>query len=272
MPSARLKNKSHFLSLIIPSYRQGPTIVENVRKIRNALNQIRYEYEIIVVIDGRIDNTLSQLRRANIKGVNIISYKENQGKFFAIRLGMKEARGDYVMFLDAGGEIHPNGISMLLEHMEWYKADIICGSKRHPASIVRYSPLRRILSWGYHMGVRVLFNLPVKDTQAGIKIFRKRVLEKILPRLLEKKFTGDLEMLVVSRRLGFKRIYEAPIKLDHDFERVTSAVALHSIWGMVIDTLAIFYRVHFLKYYDQKSGKTTIPQKFRYSFYPARTV
>lgn len=270
MPLAKEKSKSHFLSLIIPSYRQGPTIVDNVRKIRNALNQVRYPYEIIVVIDGRIDNTLSQLRRANIKNVNIISYKENQGKFFAVRLGMKEARGDYVMFLDAGGEIHPNGISMLLAHMEWYKADIICGSKRHPASLIKWPVSRRILSYGYHVGVRLLFNLPIRDTQAGIKVFRKHVLEKILPRLMEKKFTGDLEMLVVSRRLGFKRIYEAPIRLDHEFQKVTSAVALHSIVGMALDTLAIYYRTYILKYYDRAPRNRSIPSSFRYSYYPAR--
>ena len=60
---------------------------------------------------------------------------------------MSIAKGDYVAFIDAGMEIDPNGISMILEHMEWYNADIIVGSKRHPASQVNYPLERRIISF-----------------------------------------------------------------------------------------------------------------------------
>ena len=97
----------------------------------------------------------------------------------------------------------------------------------------------------------MLFGIKIRDTQAGIKIFRKEVLEKILPYLLEKKFAGDLEMLVVSNNLGFKRIYEAPIKLNYQLGSITSAATLQSILGIFIDTLAIFYRKKIIHYYDK---------------------
>jgi len=77
------------------------------------------------------------------KSTQIASYMKNQGKSYAIKLGMIKAKGDYVMFMDSGMEIDPNGISMLLEHMEWYKADIIVGSKRHPVSQVNSSFQRK---------------------------------------------------------------------------------------------------------------------------------
>jgi len=208
-----------------------------------------------VVVDGKVDQTVEKLKKAQLSKVKIVWYKENQGKSYAIRVGMHEAKGDYVMFMDSGLEIDPNGISMLLEHMEWYEADIIVGSKRHPASIINYSLQRKFLSYGYYVIVKVLFGINVRDTQAGIKIFRKSVIEKVLPRLLEKKFAGDLEILVVARILGYKRIFEAPIKLDYNLGTMTTAATIKSIYGIFIDTLAIFYRKNILRYYINTNNK-----------------
>ena len=254
------KHSLHFLSLIIPVYKQEKTIVRNLNEIKLVLDNIRYDYEIIAVIDGNFDKSFEKIKKAKIPKVKCIMYKENQGKSFAIRIGMNESKGDYVMFLDAGMEIHPNGISMLLEHMEWYDADIIVGSKRHPASFVTYPLLRKVLSFGYYLLVKILFGIRVHDTQAGIKIFKKPVLEKILPRLIEKKFAGDLEMLVVADTLGFKRIYEAPIKLDYNLSKITTAATWRSIVGIMVDTLAIFYRKNILHYYKTSKKNIHITQ------------
>lgn len=245
-------NESHFLSLIIPAYKQEQSIVKNVRRLIKELEPIRYEHEIIVVIDGMMDETYSKLKKANLPNVKVFAYEKNRGKSYAVRFGMSKALGDYVMFIDAGFEIDPNGISMLLEHMEWYEADIIVGSKRHPAALVNYNWQRKILSLGYYYLVKLLFGIKVKDTQAGIKVFRKRVLEKILPRLVEKRFAGDLEMLVVAKQLGYKRIFEAPIKLDYELANISSAATLRSIFGILIDTFAIFYRNNIIGYYKRK--------------------
>jgi len=245
------KDTAHFLSLIIPVYKQEKTIVHNLRQVRSVLDKIRYDYEIIAVVDGILDNSLKKIREANISKVKAYSYPKNQGKAHAIRFGMHKAKGDYVMFMDSGMEIDPNGISMLLEHMEWYNADVIVGSKRHPASIVKYSTERKILSYGYYLIVKILFGIKVHDTQAGIKIFKKDVLKKILPRLVEKKFAGDLEMLVVAESLGFPRIFEAPIKLRYDLGRISDAATFKSIIGIFIDTLAIWYRKNIIRYYSR---------------------
>ena len=246
------KIASHFLSLIIPVFKQEKTIVENIKQITSVLDKIRYDYEIITVVDGIVDNSLIKIKQAKIPKTKHIGYIKNQGKSYAIRLGMKIARGDYVMFLDSGMEIDPNGISMLLEHMEWYEADIIVGSKRHPASIVKYPISRKLLSFGYYILVKLLFGIRVYDTQAGIKIFKKNALENILPRLLEKRFAGDLEILVVADLLGHKRIFEAPIKLDYNLGKITTAATFKSIFGIFLDTLAIFYRKNILQYYKKK--------------------
>lgn len=257
------KNKSHFLSLIIPSYKNEKTIVENIKKIKSVLDYIRYDYEIIVIVDGFIDKSFNVLKKAKLKKTKIIGYKDNQGKSFAIRLGMSHAIGDYIMFIDSGSEIDLNGIPMLLEHMEWYGADIIVGSKRHLASQVNYARSRKILSDGYYFLVKFLFGIKVKDTQAGIKIFKKKVIEKILPRLVEKKFCGDLEILAVSHLLGFKKIYEAPIKMDYSLAFETQAATIKAIWYIFLDTMAIWYRKNILREYDKPKNKFSIPRSLK---------
>src|SRR3989344_544 len=168
--------KLHKLSVVVPAFRQKKTIVRDIMRLEKTLKNIRYPYEIIVVVDGYGDGTDKAIKRIASPAVKILVYLKNQGKGHAVRLGMGKATGDYVAFIDSGMEIDPNGISMILEHMEWYNADVIVGSKRHPASIVNYPRDRRILSFGYQMIVRLLFHLSVRDTQAGIKIFRRKVL------------------------------------------------------------------------------------------------
>jgi glycosyltransferase involved in cell wall biosynthesis len=257
------KKNHHFLSLVIPAYRQEKIIVKNITQIKKVLDKIRYDYEIIVVVDGEIDHTFEKLKKAHIPKVKVLSYKDNQGKSFAIRLGMHYAKGDYVTFIDSGMEIDPNGISMLVEHMEWYDADIIVGSKRHLASRVEYPLTRKILSYGYYYIVKLLFGLRITDTQAGLKLVRKDVLERVLPRMIEKKFAGDLELLVVAEKLGYTRIYEAPVKLNYRLGPFSSAATFVSIWYILMDTLAIYYRRYIAHYYRRPHKKLTVPKDLK---------
>ncbi len=249
------KTITYKLSIIVPAVRQAKTIVKDIRRIEKVLSQIRHPYEIIIIVDGYGDGTYRSAKKIRSSHIKVTVYMKNQGKGHAVRIGMSQASGDYIAFIDAGMEIDPNGISMLLEHMEWYNADVIVGSKRHPVSIVKYPPVRKILSFDYQMIVWLLFHLNVRDTQAGIKIFKRKVLEKILPRLLVKQYAFDLEMLAVARRLGFKRIYEAPIKLRYSFSDVVHASTLKAIFCIFIDTLAIFYRIYILRYYDDRNWR-----------------
>jgi glycosyltransferase involved in cell wall biosynthesis len=244
--------------VIVPAYLKEKTITKDIVNIKRALEQIRYDYEIIVVVDGTVDKTYEEAGKLKSNQVKVVGYKQNRGKGYAIRYGMARAKGDLVAFIDAGLEIDPNGISMLLEHLEWYQADIIVGSKLHPASQVNYPRIRKLISFLYQFFVRVFTGLNIRDTQAGLKIYRRAVLEKVLPRLLVKRYCFDLEMLTVAYRLGFKRIYEAPIKLEYNFQDLTNASVLfgsNGMWKSLLDTLAIIYRLKILRYYDDANKR-----------------
>lgn len=253
------KQKKQLLSVVVPAFRQSKTIRRDLQRIERVLRQIRYDYEIICVVDGRADKTFENAKKLKSPKIRVIGYKENKGKGHAVRFGMARAGGNLVAFIDSGMEIDPNGISMILEHMEWYDADIIIGSKRHPASKVNYPTNRRIMSRLYQLFVRVFTGLNVRDTQAGLKIFRRAVLETVLPRLLVKRYAFDLEILIVAHKLGFKRIFEAPVKLNYNFSDLTHAVDLknffnpNGLWCSLKDTLAIIYRAEILRYYTGRS-------------------
>ena len=245
---------------MIPAYRQEKTIVGDLLRIREVLGKIRYPYEIVVVVDGREDKTFENAQKIKSKKIKIVGLEKNHGKGYAVRYGMVRARGDIIAFIDAGMDLDPNGLSMLLAHFEWYDADIIVGSKRHPVSQVDYPWQRKILSFGYQLLVRILFGLNIRDTQVGMKFFKRKVLENVLPRLLVKQYAFDIEMLAVAYKLGYRRIFEAPIRLQWDQGR---SIISSSLWkillNMLKDTLAVFYRLKILRYYDEGNRR-----KWRY--------
>lgn len=239
------------LSIIVPAYNQEKTIRKDIKKIQNSLKILGYEYEIIIVVDGNTDKTLNQLNPLRSSKIKILTYNENQGKGHAVRFGMLHAKGNIIGFIDAGMDIHPSGFSMLLNHMEWYNADIIVGSKLHPVSKVNYPRWRKVLSWGYRILTHALFGFKIRDTQVGIKFFKRKVVKDVLPRLIVKSYAFDVEILTVAYHLNYTRIFEAPIEINFNNDTsINSKNFWRVIYSMLWDTLAVYYRLRILKYYD----------------------
>lgn len=251
----QVKSKRQLISLIIPTFKQEKTILKDLLRIKNVMDQLRHDYEMIVVVDGMVDETLQNAKKAESARIKVTGYEHNRGKGHAVRFGMARANGNIVAFIDAGMDINPNGLSMLLEHFEWYGADIIVGSKLHPVSKVNYPFSRKVLSWGYRTMVKVLFGLSIRDTQVGMKFFRRKVLEDVMPRLLVKTHAFDIETLAVAYHLGYRRIFEAPIELNFNGLTIASKSLWYTIFLMLLDTVAVFYRLKILRYYDDANKR-----------------
>ncbi len=246
--------KVKLLSLVVPAYRQEKTITKDITAIATALSALPINYEIIIVVDGFADKTYEAVQKIKKTGVTVLGYKDNKGKGFAIKRGVEEAKGDIIGFIDAGMDIDPTEISIMLDIMDWNKADIVIGSKLHPESKVNYPFWRKVLSWGYRSLTHFLFGFSVKDTQVGLKIFKKKAAKDIFSKIIVKRFAFDIEVLAVAYKLGYTRIYEAPIKLNFNgVSNITSSSFWRVIFWMLWDTAAVFYRVKVLHYYDRKT-------------------
>ncbi len=238
------------LSVLMPAYNEASSIAENVCETVKTMHDSGIDFEIVVVDDGSMDGTdaaASVALCAWPERVRVVRCSRNQGKGNALICGAWYSRGEYVAFLDADMDLHPEQLINFFEIMQQQRAAAVIGSKFHPQSQVDYPFVRRIYSFFYYLLVRALFGLPLRDTQTGIKLFRREVLDRVLPRVLVKRFAFDLELLANVHHFGY-RIVEAPVTLN--FTRVCSRIRLDAVWNVFVDTLAIFYRMRILHYYD----------------------
>lgn len=237
------------LSLVVPAYKQEKTIVKDLRNLDNILSTLPFNYEILVVVDGFVDRTEEKAKTVKSSKIKVLGYKKNQGKGYAVKFGMLRAKGDVIGFIDAGMDIDATGISILLDSLIWRNADIIVGSKLHPDSKVDYPNSRKILTWGYIALTHLMFGFNIKDTQTGIKFFRKEVVRKVFPKIIIKAFAFDIEVLAIANSLGFTRIYEGPIRLNFNKD---SSITSKSLWKIIFlmlwDTFAVFYRLKLRKF------------------------
>jgi len=244
------------LTVVVPYYNPGKLLVPTIERLLSVLDASGATYEVIAVSDGATDGSDRELDEA-LPGrpqlTNVV-LSHNQGKGAALRVGLAKGRGRYLGFIDADGDLDPILLDSFQTMVRLYSPDIILGSKRHPLSEVEYPFLRRVYSWGYQQVVRIGFRLNIRDTQTGIKLVRRDVLSAVLPRMVEKRFAFDLELFVIARRLGYKRFLEAPIRLRHQF---TSTVSWRSVYRSLLDTMAIWYRLRILHFYDGDQAPAT---------------
>jgi len=222
-------------------------IYSNMQEMIKSLDKNFKNYEIILVDDGSTNDCFKQAKKIKSKKLKVVGYKTNKGKGNALKYGYNFVNGDYVTFIDADLDLHPDQIKGFFDYLDG--ADAVIGSKRHKLSRVHYPGYRRVLSWFYQKFIFLLFGLNLRDTQSGIKLFKKELLDIVLPKVLVKKYAFDLELLVNAKKEGFK-VNEAPIKLDYKFSG--TGINLKQIYYMLLDTLAIFYRLRILKHYDKK--------------------
>jgi glycosyltransferase involved in cell wall biosynthesis len=240
-----------YLSLVAPVHNGAAFIQGTIGTMLRTLDELGRPFELIVVSDGSSDGTAEQAAAINDPRVRVMRYDENQGKGVAVTCGLAHARGRLVGWLDADLDIAPELIVRAARRFEQEpEVDAVIGSKRHPQSAVHYPLIRRVYSWGYQMLVRALFRVNVRDTQVGAKLFRREMLDTVVPLLLIKRYAYDLELLAVGAEFGFDRVEEMPVRLEYRFSG--SGIGSTEVRRMFVDTLAIAYRIHIRHWYMRR--------------------
>jgi glycosyltransferase involved in cell wall biosynthesis len=228
------------LSVVMPLYNEGTRITPNVEQTLAALRMLG-PFEIILVDDGSSDNSGEEIARLAEKysGEIISLHLPRSGKGEALRQGAQAAQGDYVVFLDADLDLPPEQILFFVAIQRVKKADAVIGSKMHPDSTVDYPMIRRIYSLGYFWLVKMLFGLPVRDTQTGLKLVRRDLLLAALQKTESRGFTLDLELLVRLVQLGAVMV-EAPVVVQHSMK--FGGIGLPVVWQIFRDTWRVWRR------------------------------
>lgn len=237
------------LSVIVPAYNSEKYIRKNLQSFVIALEKLKKkgridEFELILVIDGKVDKTKREAKK--VKSIKVIEYAKNMGKGHALLKGFSQSKGNYITFLDADGDLPPEQLNNFFPYLA--TADLVVGSKRHPFSKLKYPLIRRFLSLGFQILSKLILGIAIRDTQSGLKLIKREVLEVILPLVLVKRYAFDLELCFLAQKNGF-RIVEAPICID--FQENTSNINVPVVYSMFIDILAIRYRYSFKRYYQK---------------------
>lgn len=238
------------LSLIIPAYKEGEHIYDNLKVIASALADI--DCEIIPVNDGSPDSTGSEIDRAASEDPRIrpVSYPVNRGKGGAIKAGIEASTGDVVGFLDADLDIAPDHVAVFYSEMEKGGSDVVIGSKMHKDSKLEYPFARKIFSIGYFCLLKILFGTGLKDTQTGVKLYKGDLLRSIGPLLKVEGYAFDIEMLMLAASRG-ARITEMPVKVEYTRDTSFGRIRFKDVWKMFTDTWGIWWDLRIAKRYGK---------------------
>ena len=188
-----------------------------------------------------------------VSGIKVLSYEKNMGKGHALNHGFKHSSGKFVTFIDCDLDLNTAQIKNFIPYLA--SADFAVGSKRHPFSKLHYPLLRKILSVGFLIYSYILLGVRLRDTQSGLKLVKREVLEVIMPLLLVKRFSFDLELCFLAQKHGFRTV-EVPLYLTYqEFEGASTTIKLKDIFAMFFEVLVIRYNYSIKKTYQKKFWK-----------------
>lgn len=229
------------LSVFLPAYNEEGNIKKTVEQAVSVLDNLKLEYEVIVVDDGSKDNTskIAQELADKNSRIRIIKHEKNLGYGSALKTGFRAARYPWVAFADSDGQFDFSEISLLIDKAD--NADLVLGYRITRAD----SFSRKVFTFGWSMLARILLGLDVKDYSCGFKLIKKEVFEKVQPLEGEEKVT-QIEFLVKAKRLGFKI---AEVGLHHyprKFGTPTGA-KLTVVFKSLLDLFKLWWQIN-----DQK--------------------
>ena len=204
------------LSVIIPVYNEEKIIEKTIEKILDITQKITKDFELIISDDFSKDKTVEMAKNyAKIEPrVKVLETNVNKGRGEAVSAGFLQAKGKYLVFMDADLSTNLKHLKEMIEYLQNY--DVVTGSRHVKGSLVKRSARRNVTSKMYSIFIRILFGSKILDHECGFKGFRRSVALKLVDEcgIKEKNLRGvawDTEILVRAQRDGYK-IKEFPVE------------------------------------------------------------
>ena len=194
------------LSIVLPAYNEAQNIEKTVREAVSYLERGFRDYEFIVVNDGSVDGTREIVEKISFSNPKIIlvNHPNNLGYGSALRSGFERASLDYIFLMDSDGQFDISDINHLIPYLENY--DVIVGYREKRADPF----IRSLNTWLYHIYIRFLFGLKLRDIDCAFKLFPKSAYHAVKPI----KSGGALftaEFLIKLTKKGFT-LKEVPVR------------------------------------------------------------
>lgn len=209
----REKENSVDLSIVIPAYNEEKRLPGFLSDVIEYIEKIGINAEILIVDDGSKDATaqvVDDMAKRNSK-VKLIKQIPNQGKGAAVRRGVLESEGKFIIYADADGATPISELDKFIPLM-MESASIVIGSRKAGSDEVdRARKGIRALMGIFFYKIVNFFAVPgIQDTQCGFKMFRRDIARKIFSRAMEKGWAFDVELLYIAQLLGCS-IHEVPV-------------------------------------------------------------
>lgn len=231
------------ISIVIPAYNEASRVGKTVQKIHDYMKD--QKHEIIVVSDGSSDNTVSVVKQLNIPTVKTIEYSPNRGKGYAVKTGMLQAKGDYILFSDADLSTPIEQIQKFMPYA--FEFDVMIGSRALDRRLLaKKQPFYRdFIGRVFNKIVRIFAVRGIKDTQCGFKWFTRKAAKEVFTKVSIEGFGFDVEALMIAQKLGYK-IKEIPVVWIND--EATKVSPIKDSIRMFCDVLKVRYNAMTGKY------------------------
>ena len=228
---------SPFFSIIIPAYNEEKRLPNTLEQVFRFLEEQPYTSEVIVVENGSNDRTYETAKEFTKQHKNLhLIHDAQRGKGGAVQRGVREARGEYVLFCDAD-------LSMPVEEINKFLPpalndfDIAIASREAPGAVRYNEPYYRHLTGRvFNMLIRLMVLPNLQDTQCGFKCLRAEVARDIFRFQTLTGWAFDVELLYIAHHHGY-RVIEIPI--DWYFNADSKVRVLRDSWRMFVDLLVI---------------------------------
>ncbi|MFH1900157.1 MAG: glycosyltransferase [Patescibacteria group bacterium] len=204
------------ITIVLPVYNEDLILQENAMQVFDFCRHNLQEDWQIVISDNASDDKTREIGEYLAGKYNEIKYfrLNKQGKGEGVIGAWQNFKGDVYVFMDIDLSVNLKSLPALIDGIK-KGDDIVIGSRMAQGSQVNRSFFRTIFSYGLRFTLRICLGLKVKDAPCGFKAINNKVVEQILPRIQDKAWFFDTEMLFLAQRQGF-RIKEIPV----DWEEV----------------------------------------------------
>jgi dolichyl-phosphate beta-glucosyltransferase len=206
-----------FLSIVIPVFNEEKRIGKSLDVITEYLQRQSYSYELLLVDDGSTDRTfdICQVFANKHEWARVIRHSKNHGKGCAVRTGVLNVSGEYVLVCDADLATPIEELNKFWNYLE-DGADIVIASRPlRESRLIRRQPwYRELAGRAFNLVVRLVAVPGIHDTQCGFKLFSRKAIDAVFPLCFINDFGFDIEVLYLALKLGF-RIKEVPVCWYH---------------------------------------------------------